>query len=434
MFDYSKKLIGPKEALEKIESDSFIVAGFSANEPQLFLKNLHTIADRVKNVTVTVMLPMTDGEFYSLPNFNIDSWFFNGLTRKYFETGRVSYIPNCLRFCAEKRKRIKPTDVFISAATMPDDNGDVCLPTSNVYDIEMLNEAKLIILEINPNLPRINGDQTVNLSKVDYVMEADYFLPEIPDVVPNEKDRAIGKLIAAYINDGDCVQVGIGGIPNAICEFLSDKKDLGIHTEMYTTGIMRLTKNGVVTNKFKQTDVGRSVCCFALGTKEMYEFLDGNPDVLVRSGAYVNDPQVIKQNDNQVSINTTIEIDLTGQCCSESIGARQFSGTGGQTDTAVGAQLSKNGRSFIALYSSAMVKDPATGGRVETSKIVPFLKPGAAVTLSRNDVEYAATEYGIVNLKGLTVAERAAALISIAHPRFREELQAEAKKLGYLRS
>jgi acyl-CoA hydrolase len=192
-------------------------------------------------------------------------------------------------------------------------------------------------------------------------------------------------------------------------------------------------KSGVVTNRFKQIDVGKSVCCFALGTKEMYDFLNNNPDVLVLSGAYVNDPQVVRQNDNQVSINTTIEIDLTGQCCSESIGSQQFSGTGGQTDTAVGAQLSKNGRSFIALYSTAMVKDPSTGERAETSKIVPFLKPGAAVTLSRNDVEYVVTEYGCVNLKGITVAERAEALISIAHPRFREELKSEAKKLGYLR-
>ena len=434
MFDYSKKLISVDEALEKVHTGDFVVSGFSANEPRLFLQKLHTIGDRVSNVTLTIMLPTTPGEYLTHPSFNIDCWFFNALPRNNFNAGRISYIPNCLRFCAAKRKQVKRTDLFVSAATTPEENGEVCLPTSNVYDIEMLNEAKTIILEINPNLPRIQGDQKVNLSKVDYVVEADYSLPEMADALPNEKDRVIGKIIADYINDGDCVQIGIGGIPNAICEYLSGKKDLGIHTEMYTTGIMRLTKSGVITNKYKQIDVGRSVCCFTLGTKEMYDFLDGNPNVLILSGAYVNDPQVIRQNDNQVSINTTIEIDLTGQCCSESIGPKQFSGTGGQTDTGVGAQLSKNGRSFIALYSSAMVKDPATGERVETSKIVPFLKPGAAVTLSRNDVEYVVTEYGCVSLKGLTVAERAVALISIAHPKFRDELSAEAQKLGYLRS
>ena len=199
---------------------------------------------------------------------------------------------------------------------------------------------------------------------------------------------------------------------------------------MLTTGFMKLYRAGAVTGKYKKTYPGKMVACFALGTKELYEFLDDNPMVQISDGNYVNDPAVIGLNDNQVSINSTIEIDLTGQCCSEAIGTRQFSGTGGQVDTATGAQRSKGGRSFIALYSTAMVKNPATGEREEVSKIVPTLHPGAPVTLSRNDVDYVVTEYGIVRLKGKTVPERVESLISIAHPKFREELMNEAVKWG----
>ena len=211
-----------------------------------------------------------------------------------------------------------------------------------------------------------------------------------------------------------------------------DKKDLGVHTEMFTTGIMKLIKAGVITGKKKNFNYGKHVAGFALGTKELYEFLDDNPSVMMMDGFWTNDPYVISQNDNMVSINTTLEVDLTGQCASESIGHMQFSATGGQSDTAVGAQMSKNGRSFIALYSTAMVKNKETGEREEISKIVPFLKQGAAVSLSRNDVDMVVTEYGVAELRGTTIAERVERLINIAHPKFREELWAKAKECGII--
>ena len=242
----------------------------------------------------------------------------------------------------------------------------------------------------------------------------------------------IGKYIAEYIQDGDCIQLGIGGIPNAVARTLYDKKNLGVHTEMLTTEMVKLAKAGVINGSSKQIDKGQMVATFAMGTQEMYEYIDNNPIVKIASSSYVTDPNVIAQNDNQVSINTTLEVDLTGQCCSESIGQMQFSGTGGQTDTAVGAQLSKNGRSFIALYSTAMVRNPKTGEKEEMSKIVCQLKPGAAVSLSRNDIDYLVTEYGVVNLKGKTVKERVELIISIAHPKFREQLMQEAKDVGLL--
>jgi acyl-CoA hydrolase len=296
----------------------------------------------------------------------------------------------------------------------------------------MIKKAKIVILEINPNAPRTFGDVQLHVDEVDYLVEVDYPMPEIADAEPNEKDMAIGKLIADMIQDGDCIQLGIGGIPNAVAASLYGKKNLGVHTEMLTTGMVKLAKAGVINGKCKQIGTGKMVAAFAMGTKELYDYIDDNPSVEILDGAYVNDPYTIMQNDNQVSINTTIEVDITGQCCSESIGSIQFSGTGGQSDTAVGAQKSRNGRSIIALYSTAMVKDPKTGERVETSKIVCQLKAGAAVSLSRNDVDYLVTEYGCVSLRGTSIAERAERIISVAHPAFRDQIRAEALAIGII--
>ena len=270
----------------------------------------------------------------------------------------------------------------------------------------------------------------IPVSDVDYFIRTDYPLPEIPDPKMDERDKKIGKLIADVVENGDCIQLGIGSIPNAVAAALTDKKDLGVHTEMFTTGIMDLMKAGVVTGKFKQVHREKAVCSFMIGSREMYDFVDDNPSVLVLDCNYVNDPRIIARNDDQVSINTSLEVDITGQCCSESLGSRQFSGTGGQTDTAVGAQMSRGGRSIIALYSTAMVKDPQTGERREMSKIVARLKEGAAVSLSRNDVNFVVTEYGMVDLKGASISERAKKLISIAHPAFREELERQAYDCG----
>jgi len=437
MFDYRSKCVSVEKALSLVRSNDVITVGMAGAEPLEFLGKLHTIADRVTDVTITDCLPtvqapyLTDFLMYQKA-FKIDSWFYSNQLRALQHTGRVSFIPNCLHFAGAKRNAAVHTNIFVCSASMPDENGNIALSCSNVYEMMMVKEADIVILEISPNIPRTSGDHIVPFSDVDYLIESDYFLPVIPDAPSNDKDREIGRHIAALISDGDCIQVGIGGIPNAVCEFLSEKKDLGIHTEMMTTGIMRLMQKGVVNNSKKQLDAGKSVCCFALGTQELYEFMNNNPDVLIKSGAWVNDPHVIGMNDNQVSINTSIEVDLTGQCCSESLGYLQFSGTGGQSDTAAGAQNSKNGRSIIALYSTAMAKNPLTGEREEVSKIVPLLKPGAAVSLSRNDVDYVVTEYGAVRLKGLSVAERAGRLISIAHPKFRPELTVKAREYMFM--
>ena len=315
---------------------------------------------------------------------------------------------------------------------MPDKHGYVSLSVSNTYEQRMIEAADLVILEINPHFPYVFGDVQVPVSDVDYMIKVDYMPPVVPDMPFSEKDAQIGKYIAEMVPDGACIQLGIGGIPNAVAEFLKEKNDLGIHTELITSGMAELVKMGVVTNKRKNINRGQMIATMILGNKELYEFCDHNPGVALYDGAWVNDPTVIAQNDNQISINTSLEVDLTGQCASESIGSRQFSGTGGQADTAIGAQMSKGGRSIIALYSTASIKDKATGERHEVSKIVPQLQTGAAVSLSRNDVDLVITEYGVADLRGANIKERVESLIGIAHPKFRDELWDRALECGII--
>ncbi len=427
------KIIKVEEALKLVKDGDTIISGMAGAEPKLFLSRLHEIANDVKGVHVTNCLPFENAEFFVNPayksSFSVDSWFYSGSLRKTHKTGNVSFIPNHLHLAGRKRfQHVKP-DIFVGTASLPDKHGFVSLSLCNVYEKEAISLADIVILEINPNFPRTFGDVELHINDIDYMIEADYPAPVLPDAEPNEKDMKIGQYIADLIEDGSTLQLGIGGIPNAVAHALMGKKDLGIHTEMFTTGLMHLVKAGVINGSKKKTHVGKHVCCFALGTSELYDFIDNNPSVQILNGNYVNDPAIIGLNDNQVSINTTIEIDLTGQCASESIGIKQFSGTGGQADTAIGAQNSKGGKSFITLYSTANVKNKETGEREEISKIVPLLKPGAAVSLSRNDVDYVVTEYGCVCLRGTTIAERTELLISIAHPKFRDELRSEAKKL-----
>jgi acyl-CoA hydrolase len=430
------KIITVEEALGLVKDNDTIVSGMAGAEPKLFLSRLHEIADRVKDVHVTNCLPFENAEFFVNPayksSFSVDSWFYSGSLRKAHKNGNITFIPNHLHLAGRKRfEHVKP-HIFIGTATPPDQHGYVSLSLSNVYEKEACDAADIVILEINPNFPRTFGDLELHVNDIDYMIETDYPAPILPDAEPNEKDIKIGNYVAELIEDGSSLQLGIGGIPNAVAHALLGKKDLGIHTEMLTTGFMHLIRAGAVTGKKKQTHIGKHVACFALGTQELYDFIDNNPSVQILNGHYVNDPAIIGLNDNQISINTTIEIDLTGQCASESLGVRQFSGTGGQSDTAVGAQNSKGGKSFITLYSTTTVKNRETGEREEISKIVPLLKPGAAVSLSRNDVDYVVTEYGCVSLRGTSIHERVELLISIAHPKFRDKLRAEAKKLGFI--
>ena len=433
--DYTSKIISLDKALSLVKSGDTIVTGLGASEAGMFMENVHTLLGKVSDIKIVNCNPTHACEFYKpeyAEAFSVDGWFFAPAMRKAHAQGNMAYIPNHLHLAATKWLYRHKPNIYVGAASMPDANGFISLSTSNTYERRMMEAADITILEINPNYPFVFGDHVVHVSDVDYLIEASYPIPTIPDVPVNDKDRAIGKLIAEYVPDGACIQLGIGGIPNAVAEFLKDKNDLGIHTELITSGMADLVKMGVVTNKRKNINRGQMVATMILGNNALYEFCDRNPGVALYDGAWVNDPCVIAQNDNQISINTSLEVDLTGQCASESIGSRQFSGTGGQADTAIGAQMSKGGRSIIALYSTAMVKDKATGERHEVSKIVSQLQSGAAVSLSRNDVDLVITEYGVADLRGANINERVRSLIEIAHPMFRDELLDQALSCGII--
>lgn len=432
-YPYTDKVVSVEAALKKVESDDVIVTGLGPAEGRLFLSDLHTVGDRVKNVTVTNCLSMAPFEFVDeayVDSFNVDGWFFTPDLRKRYKNGNIAYIPNHLHLAATRRLDHKKPNIYVGSASAVDKHGFVSLSCSNTYERRMIDAADIVIIEVNNKFPITFGDVELHVNDIDMIIEADYEVPELPTITPNEKDRIIGKFIAEYVHDGDTLQLGIGGIPNAVAEFLVDKKDLGVHTEMMTSNMAKLAKLGVITGKKKSLHKNKMVATFIMGNKDLYDYCDQNPSVLILDGHYVNDPKTIALNDNMVSINTAIEVDLMGQVASESIGTRQISGTGGQADTAIGAQKAKNGRSFIALYSTAMVRDPETGERVEVSKIVPTLNLGAIVSLSRNDVDHVVTEYGVAKLRGTNTKERVERLIAIAHPKFRDELYEEAKRFG----
>ena len=417
-----------------VKSGDVIVTGLGCSEAGAFMGQLHTIAGKVSDVTITNCNPLYPANFYNAEyadSFKVAGWFYATPLRKNHDNGNMAFIPNHLHLSAGKWLSHKKPNIYVGAATMPDKHGYVSLSTSNTYEKRMIEAADLVILEINPNMPYTFGDVQLPVSDVDYMIKVDHMPPVVPEMPFSEKDAIIGKYISDMVPDGACIQLGIGGIPNAVAEALKEKNDLGVHTELLTTGMMKLAKMGVITGKNKQLMKGKMIATMVMGTPELYEYVDYNPAVGIYDGAWVNDPYVIAQNDNMISINTTLEVDLTGQCASESLGSKQFSGTGGQADTAIGAQMSKGGKSIIALYSTAMVKGP-DGTKHEVSKIVAQLMPGAAVSLSRNDVDRVVTEYGVAELRGTDLQERVERLIAIAHPKFRDQLKEDAMRVGIL--
>lgn len=432
------EIITIKEALALVQDNYKIAVGDGPVEPQGILSELHTILGQDRGLSIWMCLTMRSYPFLEKPeygnNIRINSLFFSGPMRnaqKVLKT--VSYAPTHLRKTAITICAGGDPDIFIGTCTPPNAEGKMSLGLSDIYDREVMKRAKIVIMEVNPNMPFTYGDTVIDASEVDYLVPVNF--PMVQDITApvNEKDKTIGGYISEYINDGDTLQIGIGSIPNSVVQFLETKKDLGIHTELLGDGVASLAMKGVVNGSKKSLHKGKIVTSIVLGTDKVYEYVNNNPDVLVMDCSYCNGYNTIAQNDNQVSINTALEVDLTGQCCSESLGSTQYSGTGGQMDTAIGCQMAKNGRSFIALYSTANVRTGNGDERVEISRIVPQLKNGATVSLPRNDLHYLVTEYGVVNVRGLSVSDRAKAIISIAHPKVREELTQKAIELGLIK-
>jgi acyl-CoA hydrolase len=427
-YNYQGKLISLSDAVTKIQSGDRIGIAMAASEPCGLLTELAKQKDRLEDVHTWVCLPMRSYDYAISQemdkHFFVENWFYGASDRKVHSQGRMSYIPNNLHRAASDKLHATggKLNVFWGTATPPDVRGYMSLSLSLVVEKELIQAADLVVLEINENLPWTLGDTQIHLSEVDFVVENHVPLFELPAALPSETEQKIGEYIAELIDDGATLQLGIGGIPNAITHFLKNHKDLGIHTEMFNDGMVDLYEAGAVTNRKKSIYKGKMIGAFALGTRKLYDFIDNNIGVEFLQVKITNNPYVIGQNYKMISVNTALQVDILGQVCSQSIGYRHFSGTGGQLDTHRGAQLSSGGRGIIALRSTA--KDG------EISTIVPTLSPGAEVTVPSQCVDTIVTEYGIAELRGRNLFERATALINIAHPNMRETIASDVRKLG----
>ncbi|MBE6992888.1 MAG: acetyl-CoA hydrolase/transferase family protein [Ruminococcaceae bacterium] len=421
---FKSKLITAEQAISMIKSGDTITCGQYGNEPRTILRRLHTLADRIDDLTVFCDNPSEDYPFFSDPamegKVKILTSFMSGNIRKHHDNGRFGFVPVNLHSLSTTIVDNYKPDVFIAAVAPLDKYGYICVSMSQMIELAMMDHAELIICEVNPNIPHTHGTVRIPIEQVDYFIETDGDITTLPDTPVTEEQKAIGGYVASLINNGDTIQMGIGGMPNAVAAELGCKKNLGVHTEMFGSAMGKLMASGVINNSRKNFHRGTTVASFAWGDQGLYDYMDNNPMIEMLPVSYVNDPTNIAANNNMVSVNTALQIDLTGQVCSESIGYRQYSGIGGAFDFTYGAYHSKGGRSIIAINSTAK------NGTI--SRIQPFLNLGAVVSIPRTIVDYIVTEYGIAKLRGMSVRQRVDGLISIAHPDFRDELRFEANK------
>ena len=431
---YQQKLTTAEEAVKVVKSGDWVDYGWCTNHPIALDKALAARKDELRDVKVrggvTMWMPEIAKADDAGEHFTWNSWHCSGVDRKIISKGMGFFSP--MRYSELPRfyRENLSVDVAMLQVTPMDNHGNFSFALAASHLADMLEKAKVIILEVNQNMPWVYGltGCEINIKDVDYVVEGDN--PEVAQLggggEPTAVDKAVAELIVPQIPNGACLQLGIGGMPNTIGAMIaqSDLKDLGVHTEMYVDGFVDMAMAGKLTGKNKALDKGRQVYAFAAGSKKLYDYVDRNPDVMAAPVDYTNDVRVLAQLDNFISINNAIDLDLFGQVNAESAGLKHISGTGGQLDFVMGAYLSKGGKSFICLSSTVTGKD----GTVK-SRIVPTLTPGSICTDPRSCVHYIVTEYGMVNLKGLSTWERAEALISIAHPDFREQLIQDAEKM-----
>ena len=412
--------------LKSIRSGEIIGCAGSACEPSTFLSHVEEFAFQVENVTI---VKTRDGNYSYLRNPALKGHvhtlgaFFDRNLREGRDLGLADFIPADLHNFGSNLMACHPIDTFWAQVSPMDSDGNFCIPYGQMFEKEFCQAAKRIVLEVNSNFKKVRGGVTIHISQVDLLYEVDTPIVTVPQAPITPIDEIIGSQIAELIHDGDCIQLGWGGLPDVVAHKLMDKNDLGIHSEVFTSTLAKMVEAGVVTGRKKTIDPGEHVAAFIMGDSHLYETTSNNPQCRLAPSSYVNNPVVISRIENMVSVNTALEIDLTGQICSESIGPMQYSGTGGACDFAAGVLHAKGGRGIIALQSTAK------GGSL--SKIKPMLTPGAAVSIPRNMADIVITEYGIARLRGRSLRERAEALISIAHPDYRADLRKEAKRCGY---
>jgi 4-hydroxybutyrate CoA-transferase len=416
--------VSAEEALKVVRSGDTLVMGHACGEPLLLMKALAARAPELRDVRVVSVLVLGEAAFLRPENagsFRHLSLFAGPRTRAAVNEGRVDFMPcffGQVPSLLGDPPAFIPVDVALITVSAPDERGYCSLGVAVDYTKRAAEVARTVIAEVNPNMPRIPGDCMLHVSQIDYLVETDRPIIELAGAVASEDERIAGENVADLIEDGATIQVGIGAMPEVVCSRITDRRDLGVHSEMISDGIMNLVECGAITGARKTLHPGKIVATFIMGSRKLYSWLHDNPLMEMHPVSYTNDPAVIARNRAMVAVNAALEVDLLGQVCADTLGPVQFSGVGGQVDYVRGARLSEGGKAVIVLTSTAR------GG--EVSRIVPMLKPAAAVTTSRNDVDYVVTEYGVARLHGKTVRQRMDALINIAHPKFREELARKA--------
>ncbi len=425
---YAAKVRTAEAAITAVASGEHIFIGSGAAEPQelvaALVKHAETVfGTEIVHIMTLGLAPYVEPKWGE--NFRHNALFIGPNVRDAVAQGRADYTPIFLGEIPRLFETGRVTiDVALIEVSPPDPHGYCSYGVSTDIVKPATEAARLVIAEVNARMPRTLGDSFVHVDDIDLLVPVDYPILEAVIGVPDETARSIGRYIANLIEDGSTIQMGIGTIPDSVLEFLREKKNLGVHTEMFSDGMMHLVERGVITNMKKTLHKGKVVAAFCMGSKRLYEFVDNNPFIEFHPVSYTNDPFVIAQNDRMVSINSALEVDLTGQVCADSLGEYFYSGIGGQVDFVRGAARSRGGKPIIALPSTA------EGGTV--SRITSQLKPGAGVVTSRGDVHYVITEWGVAYLHGRTIRDRALALISIAHPKFRPGLIREAKRLKFV--
>ena len=425
---YQQKRMSALDAIGVVNNGDTIVVPTAVGEPPALLTALSDARHRFHGVRLSQILPMRKYAYLdpqTAEHVRHAAYFFSGATRPGGQEGWVDYIPAHFSEIPGLLERgLLPADVVFSIASPMDEHGYFSLSLGPDYTMAALAKARAVVLEVNPHVPFAFGNCHIHISQVAALTESDDPILEVglPKIGPVQE--AIGKYVAEMIPDGATLQIGYGGIPDAVVMQLTDKHDLGVHTEMLGDGILSLVEAGVVTNGRKNYFPGKMLATFALGSQKLYQFMHRNPAVEMHPASLTNDPYVAGQNDNLHAINATMQIDFFGQCGSESLGFAPYSGTGGQTDFVRAANRSKGGKAFIVL--------PSTAKNDTISRIVPVLSPGTHVSTSKNDINYVVTEFGVAQLRGKSVQQRCAALIAIAHPNFRAELREAAKKMKLL--
>lgn len=424
---YQQKLKTPEEVAKYVQSGFICGCPTALGEPTAIVNAVGERAKKgeIEGVYHHAILCVKGGPFLDVTlkgRYDYVSWFTGGVGRKGVQDGDYDYIPNNYSTAPKYWRELMPRlDVFYAEVSPMDKHGYFSCGMAGAEVSAMLEKASIVLLDVNDKMPRTFGNNMIHISEVTALCESSRPLLELQNSPLSENDKKIGRMIADLVPNGATFQLGIGGIPNAVGMLLKEKEDLGIHTEMFTDSMVDLIECGAVTNKKKPINKGKTIATLAWGTQKMYDFMDDNPSFEMHPVDYTNNPNVIAQHDNFVSVNACVEVDLFGQVCAESIGTKHYSGSGGQLDFVRGTNLSKGGQGFIAMQSTAK------NGTI--SKIKPILTPGSIVTTGKNEVDYIVTENGVARLKGLTAGKRAQLLISLAAPQFREELTFEAKKM-----